>query len=524
MACVADYWKVVVPTKSTAELNAEDWLFVLPSFGSTEFVYLRTVAFTRLRLLFVSLVAHFCIGSFLAFVTLDDALDMYFYERPTGQTRTTMLLSFVVFGLSAAVSGPFIERHSPRLGTGIGTAFVGVGYVLSQLSVSFHVETLLPISFAFFCGTGFGIVLVAQVCAIQKWFPDFRGAISGLCMFSLGLGYTGVSLLYTAALHRKGPYDPVTDVSSVPHVFWATGIVVVPLLILSWTVIRTPPLNYAVNGQDIHCIPVSKGPNPDLIQDEYLKVDDDGEMTDEKYFAQVKAMSLAQCIVSSDFVFLYVAFAANSLPGLIFATEVYDLATGCFGASSETTNKLVLQGFLANSIGRLVCPLVSDIFIRVFYWNPAFSRKAMFVGIMTMQLAMLALLARQEMTFETFRWMLCVIVFGTGGGFALLPCFVTDIFGVYHAGTMYGLAMTCWSIRAVVAGYALDTFELTRTSMASQFQWMLVLTAVGWLAIFFFAFRRDASATIDEDSVTIMGRQDRDAQGFVLWHGDSVDV
>ncbi|KAH9142418.1 hypothetical protein AeRB84_013497 [Aphanomyces euteiches] len=485
MACVADYWKVVVPTKSTAELNAEDWLFVLPSFGSTEFVYLRTVAFTRLRLLFVSLVAHFCIGSFLAFVTLDDALDMYFYERPTGQTRTTMLLSFVVFGLSAAVSGPFIERHSPRLGTGIGTAFVGVGYVLSQLSVSFHVETLLPISFAFFCGTGFGIVLVAQVCAIQKWFPDFRGAISGLCMFSLGLGYTGVSLLYTAALHRKGPYDPVTDVSSVPHVFWATGIVVVPLLILSWTVIRTPPLNYAVNGQDIHCIPVSKGPNPDLIQDEYLKVDDDGEMTDEKYFAQVKAMSLAQCIVSSDFVFLYVAFAANSLPGLIFATEVYDLATGCFGASSETTNKLVLQGFLANSIGRLVCPLVSDIFIRVFYWNPAFSRKAMFVGIMTMQLAMLALLARQEMTFETFRWMLCVIVFGTGGGFALLPCFVTDIFGVYHAGTMYGLAMTCWSIRAVVAGYALDTFELTRTSMASQFQWMLVLTAVGWLAIFF---------------------------------------
>ncbi|CAK4627207.1 unnamed protein product [Aphanomyces euteiches] len=499
MACVADYWKVVVPTKSTAELNAEDWLFVLPSFGSTEFVYLRTVAFTRLRLLFVSLVAHFCIGSFLAFVTLDDALDMYFYERPTGQTRTTMLLSFVVFGLSAAVSGPFIERHSPRLGTGIGTAFVGVGYVLSQLSVSFHVETLLPISFAFFCGTGFGIVLVAQVCAIQKWFPDFRGAISGLCMFSLGLGYTGVSLLYTAALHRKGPYDPVTDVSSVPHVFWATG---KPHDPPPWT-------NFTANFRR---------------HDYAVLQDDDGEMTDEKYFAQVKAMSLAQCIVSSDFVFLYVAFAANSLPGLIFATEVYDLATGCFGASSETTNKLVLQGFLANSIGRLVCPLVSDIFIRVFYWNPAFSRKAMFVGIMTMQLAMLALLARQEMTFETFRWMLCVIVFGTGGGFALLPCFVTDIFGVYHAGTMYGLAMTCWSIRAVVAGYALDTFELTRTSMASQFQWMLVLTAVGWLAIFFFAFRRDASATIDEDSVTIMGRQDRDAQGFVLWHGDSVDV
>ncbi|KAG9400851.1 hypothetical protein AC1031_010291 [Aphanomyces cochlioides] len=163
----------------------------------------------------------------------------------------------------------------------------------------------------------------------------------------------------------------------------------------------------------------------------------------------------------------------------------------------------------------------------------------MFVFIMTMQLAMLALVVA-EMTFETFRLMLCVIVFGTGGGFALLPCFVTDMFGVYHAGTIYGLAMTCWSIRAVVAGNALDTFELTRDSMASQFQWMLLLTAFGWLAIFFvrtnsidrffygyqltlcnktifqFAFRRDTSATIDEDSVTIMGRQDREAQGFVL--------
>ncbi|ETV93709.1 hypothetical protein H310_12473 [Aphanomyces invadans] len=493
MSCIANYWRIFVPVKSTAELSAEEWLFVVP-WGPNDFITSSCVRFTRWRLLVMSIFGHVCVGSFLAFNTLVDGLDVHFYSHHTGDTIQTMLLSFVFFGFSAAFIGPFVENHPPRTSLAVGTSLVATGYFLSQMAVVGRSPIVLTIGFSAFSGTGFGVVLIALTSGVQKWFPDCRGLASGLCMFGLGLGFTGFTLFYTWLLKRIGPYDPVQDITAIPHVFWSSGIGLVGVLAVCAAVVRTPPPTFEVNGQDIHCIPVSRAPRHDVIHDEFLKAgmtlvnfnllqEPHDAMTDVRYFQQVKAMTLLQCITSLDFACLFIAFAANSIPGMLFASEVYDIAAGVFSQSSSAANHLVLQGFVANSIGRLVCPAISDLLIRVFYTNPAFARKAVFVALLTAQLVAFGFVSdRATMTFESTSVVVIVVVFCSGGGFALLPCFITDMFGVYHTATMCGLALTCWSLRSVVVGYAFHAFQVTPESLGHQFNALLILVAVGWAA------------------------------------------
>ncbi|KAF0720374.1 Aste57867_349 [Aphanomyces stellatus] len=557
------YWKVIVPTKSTAELDAEHWLFVLTLDGLTYFPF-HCVLFNRWWLLFFCALANVAAGSIIAFYSLYDILDVYFYGSQTKQSFTIGLQAYIWLGVAAALAGPVVEREGPRTGLTMATLLVTVGYVLSQLAVSATNPTFLLIGYGFFCGGGFGIVLVTTMCAVQKWFPDFRGFVSGVCMCGFGLGNTAFSLLYAKALNRGGLLDPVTDVSHVPQIFWSTGFAIVAVLVVTTFVIRTPPPTYIVNGHDIHCVPEAKVIDATLLDDEYLKVgmtlvnydivahtELDG--TDVQYFQQVKALSLLQCIFSTDFLFLYVAFAASIIPAQIFTSELAAICLGVFKQSMDTTNQLMTQGFASNTIGRLVVPLFSDALIRIFYTNPAFARKIIFVVLLITQVVFMAIASNATaMSFSMFRTLVLTTVFASGGNLALVPCFITDMFGVYHAGTMYGLALSCWSIRSVVAGYGFASFQVTRSSLGIQFQWMLVLLVVGFVAALFirtnssdrffhgyqysiggrvicqFAFARPTSDTYAiedvEDSVTILDRHNPSStpstEDFVLWKGD----
>ncbi|RHY64123.1 hypothetical protein DYB34_006257, partial [Aphanomyces astaci] len=121
-----------------------------------------------------------------------------------------------------------------------------------------------------------------------------------------------------------------------------------------------------------------------------------------------------------------------------------------------------------------------------FYANPAFARKAVLTLVLTYQLVFLLVVPKAPMPFGAFQLFGLSFVFASGGSMAIIQCFVTDMFGVYHAGTMYGLLLTCWSLRAIVVGYAFSSFQVTAAATFQvQIQWMLVMLAVGWVALLF---------------------------------------
>ncbi|RQM30265.1 hypothetical protein B5M09_012627 [Aphanomyces astaci] len=478
MGGVCSYWTVVVPTKSPAEAMAEQWLFALP-MGNNFFARLDCIRFDRGWLFLACCLVQFCAGFIYSFMMLADSLDVYFYGKVTKASSRVMLLAYVCLGVSAALAGPFVERRGPRYTMVVGTVVVAWGQVLSQLAISYKTPLLLLLGYFISCviavlscvvysfgvlgGLGFGLLLIASIATVQKWYPDMRGAASGLCIFSFGVG-NGAFIKATSMLLNV-PVGAITVVltgQGMTKVFWTTGVFIVGVLVVCTLVLRTPPVSYTVKGKDIHNVDTHRAPNPSLVQDEYLNV--------------VKAMTLLQCIASTDFVCLYVAFTANIMPILIFLPEIRQFAIQIIGMQTQDQ----VNSFFVNIYGgRLAAPLLSDLLIRVSYANPAYARKLMFLGLLVLQCLALIFLPSQLHNPIAVQRLASVLTSAAGGGLALIPCFITDMFGVYNAGTMYGVIWTCWTLGAVVSGYFLSNQLFSVESVCDQLYWMLILTGVG---------------------------------------------
>ncbi|KAH9142242.1 hypothetical protein AeRB84_013670, partial [Aphanomyces euteiches] len=252
-----------------------------------------------------------CIGSVFAFSTLVPWLDVHFNE--TSSIRV-FLVATLSSGLAAAVSGPWLERCGPRLGTAVGCVSFGLGLILSQVSVA--------IGYGGLVGAGQGILLLSSISTVQKWFPDWRGIVTAICIGANSMGSVAWAWWYELLFRHS---------TALNYVFLLTGGISIVILAISALVFRTPPPTFSVNGLDIHCLPVSSASRNAQAVDQYLgqgmtlvnyaALEPTQVETDKDYFEQVKGLTLAQCIFSTDFFWLYVACAANMMPGILFLPQ-----------------------------------------------------------------------------------------------------------------------------------------------------------------------------------------------------------
>ncbi|RHY26799.1 hypothetical protein DYB32_007289 [Aphanomyces invadans] len=139
------------------------------------------------------------------------------------------------------------------------------------------------------------------------------------------------------------------------------------------------------------------------------------------------------------------------------------------------------RSVLVGNLGaRLATPLLSDLITRVCYANPAFAREPLvFVGLLVLQFVALVLVLHNFDNPVMVQRLASVLTSAAGGGLAIIPCFVTDKFGVYNSGTMYGVVWTSWSCGAVVSGYLLSKQFFSMAAVSDQLRWMLILTGTG---------------------------------------------
>jgi MFS transporter, OFA family, oxalate/formate antiporter len=67
-------------------------------------------------------------------------------------------------------------------------------------------------------------------------------------------------------------------------------------------------------------------------------------------------------------------------------------------------------------------------------------------------------------TFFPFQFLTAIVALCFGGGFAVMPAFVSDCFGKPHSGTIYGSMLTPWSVGAI-AGSSLITLVEYRSAI-----------------------------------------------------------
>ncbi|OQS06433.1 major Facilitator Superfamily (MFS) [Thraustotheca clavata] len=345
----------------------------------------------------------------------------------------------------------------------MSTAVLVLGFVIFQVALVTRCWALFLVG-AGISGFGFGVILILSVAVALKWSPDLRGTVTGGCILGFGVGKE-LCRLYSNSIVE-------TTESQLDQVFWIMFFINAPIAIFSIVVARTPPNDFQINGQNMHCIPVNKAPNDEFVQDEYLHIgmtlvnykaierrsDSLIEGTDCHYYEQVKALTLPQCILSTDFLCIFLALFSNGLVGLYYEQitaakypkssleEIYNL-------SKDKIDTVRYHGIVSDLTGRLFMPVLSDFFIRLLYANPAVVRKNFFTFVLLLQFITLTVAhfgSDNLSNFTYVEWLLNLLQFASNSGAALVVCLLTDMFGVYHIGTMNGLSSMTWVFGEIV--------------------------------------------------------------------------
>ncbi|KAH9182892.1 hypothetical protein AeNC1_015132 [Aphanomyces euteiches] len=401
----------------------------------------------------------FFVGSVLSFKFLGEAIEGYFQGTPGKYAITAQDVGMTFMGLTAALIGPFIERRGPRLSMAIATVLVVLGWISAHCDIMFQVYPLLYIGTGVLVAAGYGITIVVSISTVQKWFPDLRG-VSGITV--------------AARISKQVSQD--LDNDGLHQVFLLHGGLALVFMLFATMVLRTPPPNYAVNGSDIHCIPLNKAPAAAHVQNNYLDVG----MTLVNYEV---ALSLVQCIFSPDFLFLYLAFAVSASPIVLFLSEMPAYVLIMLRATINQTNYFVLHTNIACALGNVLGPILADAIIRIFYGNPAFVRKMVFMAFLLTQTISVAVLIQHIDNIDTFQWPLYIAASSSGVGFGIIPSLLSDLFGVYNAGTMFGLILTSWCAASVTIRVLLRESSSMALEIPSHLQVLLVTSIVGCVMV-----------------------------------------
>ncbi|OQR99896.1 Major Facilitator Superfamily (MFS) [Achlya hypogyna] len=449
------YWTVQVPTKTPFEIAGELWLLSFPNpFGSNgEFMTWRCLRFHRWYLLVATFLVDFCCGAFLAFPMLGPTMDLLFVGHVTAGHDYVLNIEYsacVFYSFIGMVCGPALERRSPRVGMVVGSVLMVAGLIVSHIAVSHASFGLLVVGYGAFLGTGTIFVHLTAVSTTQKWFPDYRGIAMGICCSGFAAGFSGWSVIF---LFTIGSANGIST-ETVGRVFPIALLIMVPILILAVVVIRSPPPMYIVNGLDVHCIAVDPTlPGAGYVQEEFLNcgmtlVNYDAMRVATPrslYYQQVKALSLAQCIVSTDFLLLYFAFSISSLPEVAFAAKLTEVTAVIFTkGDKEKTSAIAMTTIGATAVGRLIAPSMSDALIRGLDMNPGMARKIAFMFFLGVECIVIFRLKHSVETLDLseFEWTTALLAFTCGSAYSTVPCFLIDLYGVYNMGTMYGIMVT----------------------------------------------------------------------------------
>ncbi|TPX55243.1 hypothetical protein SpCBS45565_g08514 [Spizellomyces sp. 'palustris'] len=484
--------------RTERQLEREQWL--IPGL----------VRFNRYFLMPAAVLIQVCCGSLYAWSGYNLPIEREIYGPnlakgvavDRGQASNVFFVAVAVFGVTAALLGPWLERNGPFKGAVLGTCLFYAGNLLTALGVHVGSLPLVFFGYGFVGGAGLGISYISPVSPLQKWFPDLRGLAAGLAVCGFGAGSI-FSPFTQKALIGETFANTGAENLGVPLTFIILGSCYFACMLLASFVLRMPPPGYSVNGIDIHTVKGAEEldgarkdgadlPVANAIEDkvEDAKMDRDHTVVNLHAAAPVKSgfsMTLSQALSSIEYILMYIMFFCNEITGLLIISKIQSIVQNQLGKNStEAANVNSILGG-CNLLGRLVLPTLSDYLGQ---------RKPLFMLSLACQTIFLAVLptAIGDRTYGLTLTCAFIIAFFYGGGFGLIPAFLSDQFGSKNVGATHGVILTAWALAGVVGGLVFNAVyknEIARLApdllrvYDLNFHWILAFTSFGLLVSFF---------------------------------------
>ncbi|PXW89019.1 OFA family oxalate/formate antiporter-like MFS transporter [Streptohalobacillus salinus] len=351
---------------------------------------------------------HLSIGSVYAYSVLK-----YPIVEQLGWSDKTVTVSFTIaialLGTSAATFGRFVEKWGPRKSATIAAIFFASGQLITGLAMYLSSIPLFYLGYGVVGGIGLGLGYISPVSTLVKWFPDRRGLATGMAVMGFGAGSLIAAPIITNLIKTVG----------LSNTFFIMASIYLVLMLSGASYIVKPPENWSPksatstsNGK--------KAKKPRVSQD------------------SLQQLNASEAIRTTRFWLLWVMMFINISTGIMLISAASPLAQDKAGMSVTAAAAMVGIMGLFNGGGRIGWSAFSDILGRSNVFM-------MFFGV--------ELLVMLTLPNVTNALLLQVLIFITvsmyGGSFALLPAFISDLFGTRQLGAIHGLLLTAWSAAGI---------------------------------------------------------------------------
>lgn len=357
------------------------------------------------------------------------------YGWTSDQTFFPYALAQFVFAFSTLLSGRIVDRKGPRTALLIGGVLYATGLVLSSFV---RTPGLLYITYGVITGAGVGFVYVCPLSTLIKWFPKYKGMITGL---SVGV-FGGGSIIFKEVLSR------LLVNYSVSQVFMILGLISGVLIILGG-LLTNNPVGFTKT--------VAVKTNADFTTAEMVK--------------------------TKKFKLTWVMYWLAVIPGLLVLGAAKNIGIEVAGLDEGVAAGVISLLAIANASSRLVSGTLSDKFGTLNMLRVVFV------------VTIISLLSLSFLTGSTIIFYIGAagVAVGYGGFLALFPTFTNQEFGSFRYGSNYGVIYQAYGLAALTGIF----IKRMAGSYTTTFMISAVAASLG-LVIAFFIKERAKENTISK--------------------------
>jgi MFS family permease len=430
----------------------------------------RSVAppgFSRWLIPPAALAVHLCIGQAYATSVYKNSLVAHFDVSLTS-IGVIFSIAIVMLGLSAAIGGTWVEANGPRKSMFVAACFWAAGFLVGALGIGTKQLWLVYLGYGVIGGIGLGIGYISPVSTLIKWFPDRPGLATGLAI----MGFGGGALIASPAsrqlmsLYDSG-YDPNVSTSvasghALVLLFVTLGLGYFVIMMFGVFTMRVPPDDWRPAGWD----PAQVAAKP---------------------LVTTANVSAANAIRTRSFWLLWVVLFCNVTAGIGILEQASPMIQDFFrDGKTSSVSVAAASGFvgllsLFNMAGRFGWSSTSDKIGR----KPIYM---VYLGVGVVLYALLAFVGSSAVWL--FVLLAGIILSFYGGGFATVPAYLRDLFGMFQVGAIHGRLLTAWSAAGVAGPLIVNGFldaegkpgTLTASAYRPALLTMVVILAVCFVA------------------------------------------
>ncbi len=386
---------------------------------------------------------HLCIGQIYAYSVFNQPLTQLIGIREPAEGDWTLvqvgfIFSIALFclGASAAVFGKWLERVGPRRAMFTSALCFSGGFVLSAMGVKFHQIWLLYLGHGVLGGIGLGLGYISPVSTLIKWFPDRPGMATGMAIMGFGGGAMVASPLSIWLMEQfKSPLD-----IGVWQTFLVMGGLYLCFMLFGVFTVKIPPSDYGIRFPSgmTKDYGLRSSPNPQSF------VIPEGNLIP-------KSIDANTAIRTPQFYLLFCVLMLNVTAGIGVLGQASVMIQEMFSEKVVGASRAVSAAAAGGFVGLLSLFNMGG----RFFWSSLsdrIGRKATYAIFFLLGAALYFLvpLTGQMGSVVSFVVAFCVIMSMYGGGFATIPAYLRDKFGVMEVGAIHGRLLLAWSAAALL--------------------------------------------------------------------------